>query len=258
MKIGNNSGVILRDLYFENLKTEAPSRLLPFLKLYLIIFGIPLPFKRLRSKQIIKYLKKTGANTCLDLGCGVGDIGLRGLLETRYRLTGFDIDSQKIATARKIVRKYKLNAVFKVADLEKSTPVRGRFDALICSNIAAHLNNDQYFFKQLAGLAKRGGYLIFCEDLDSRRPFSAKKERQLGHFRNGYNFNKLTKNLQRLGFSILDYQFIDTFDIANKYYYCYPKIVQLLIFPLFMPLVFLLDRYGGPRPNMVVLLAKLH
>ena len=249
---------IITEVYFQNLKGEFPLPFYPFVKFYLFFLGPPLPFKHLRTAKILKMSDRVNFKSFLDLGCGVGDIAM--LLALRFnnaKVEAVDIDKKKIKLAEKVGQKNKIRANFKTANLEKLFLIKKKYGGIICSNIAAHLKNDWRLMGNFRNMLKDKGYLIFCEDVDTRRIISKEKEKEVGHFRNGYNFRKLVLSLKKEGFDILEYHFLDTRDICNKYFYKFNGFSRLIFFPLFMFFLKISEIKKGNRPNMVVILAKL-
>ncbi len=248
---------IRNKLYVSNVLATKKKIPKPLLKLYLNVIGPPLVFKRLRVKSMLKHFKKAAPfESVLDLGCGIGDIAV--LISDKFKASvlAVDNDLKRIEVARTVARKHGLNVEFKYADLEKRFSPGKKFDCVLASNLMGHIKNDALVFSEFPKFLKDKGFLVLCVDSDTRRIISEEHERKAGHFRSGYNFMRLKKVLEKNGFRVLDYEFIETRDLANKYYYRLNPLLQLIVFPFIYPLILLSDLFPGKRPNMATVLAQ--
>lgn len=257
-----NTKKIANDLYHDLIKYELPRVPSAGIKLYLNMFGMPLPFKRLRTSAMKKYIKYACRNypvkKGIDLGCGAGDIAIKFAIESGVNIHGFDIDTERINIARKTVAKYGLNNEFDLLDLEKKNTFKDKYDLIICACLLGHLKNDLQMLGSFKDILKGEGYLILCTDMETRRIISNEKEQEVGHYRSGYNYDFLKRNLEAEGFHIERSEFLDTRDLCNRLFYKYGRIFQMLIFPLFYPVIKIGDGiFPGKQPNMAVFLAKI-
>lgn len=124
---------------------------------------------RLTWSSSARFLQKQGCLDgmhCLELGCGAGAVSqvLLALLGDKGRLTGFDIDSESIALAKKNVNEPAAN--FTVMDLEKdSLPSEPVYDLIYCRLILEHLSDPMAVISRLNKQLKPGGVFV-VQDAD--------------------------------------------------------------------------------------------
>jgi SAM-dependent methyltransferase len=117
-------------------------------------------------------LRRRGARTVLDLGCGSGN-DARRLREQGFSVTGLDFSQEALVQAR---AKPPGGGRFVTADLGAGLPFRSAsFDAVM-SNVALHMFGDRItrgIFAELRRLPKPGGLLLLHLNAAEDRPLRA-------------------------------------------------------------------------------------
>ncbi|MDX2171036.1 MAG: methyltransferase domain-containing protein [Deltaproteobacteria bacterium] len=105
--------------------------------------------------------------TCLDVGCGGGDVSveLARLVGPRGRVIGIDMDATKIDLARREAAALGLaNVEFRVATIAQPG-VTGGIDVAYARFVLTHLPDPQAVLAQLRGVLRPGGRMV-VEDID--------------------------------------------------------------------------------------------
>lgn len=105
--------------------------------------------------------------TCLDVGCGSGDVTmeLARLAGKRGKAIGTDLDPTKIELARQEAQALGISSFeFRVADIRETQGVPG-FDAVYARFLLAHLSDPVQTVDTFYQLVKPGG-LVILEDID--------------------------------------------------------------------------------------------
>ncbi|MCS7146453.1 MAG: class I SAM-dependent methyltransferase [Nitrososphaerota archaeon] len=110
-------------------------------------------------------LRRSGARSLIDLGCGTG-LHVRELAKRGYEALGIDISPQMVSVARRRARGVK-NARFTVGDYYSYKP-RKKFDAALCLNWSIPVKKEELdrFFGNTSRLLRESGVLI----IDYERP----------------------------------------------------------------------------------------
>lgn len=114
---------------------------------------------RRRAKFIIAGIDPKKNDKILDVGCGDGYyLHLLCSLRKDIHLTGLDIDSRAILSARRNLRTKKIKLI--EADIEKRLPFRkNSFNKVIMSEVAEHLSDDVKGLSEVYRVLKPGGTL---------------------------------------------------------------------------------------------------
>jgi len=103
----------------------------------------------------------------LDIGCGIG-AHLIWLARNGATVTGIDLSDRRIETAKKIIRKEKLQdriSVY-VSDVENTGFSGERFDIIYGQDILMFLEGKfEPFIKEMKRILKKGGHLYFRKPL---------------------------------------------------------------------------------------------
>ena len=144
-------------------------------------------------------------STVLDIGCGVGTIdfylGKRG-----NKVQGIDISKNAILKAKQNAAKLGVERFVKfyVLDFPRERP-KGKFDAIVCSEVLEHLSNDKEAVDVISGLVKKNGVVIASVPSKNAPLYKIgvlkKFDREVGHLRrySDISFRNLFKH-----FSILE------------------------------------------------------
>lgn len=111
--------------------------------------------------------------TCLDIGCGGGDVALElaRCVGPRGRVVGIDMDEAKLALARQDAGQAGLdNVEFQQCDATM-LDAEGIYDLVYARFLLTHLRDPQEMARRMARAAKPGG-LIVIEDIDHSAVFS--------------------------------------------------------------------------------------
>ncbi len=111
--------------------------------------------------------------SCLDLGCGGGDVtfDLATVVGPSGNVLGIDMDATKIELAKKEAAERNLsNVEFRTQNILESQ-IEGAFDAVYTRFLLTHLSNPVEILGAIKEYLKPGG-LIIVEDIDFRGHFS--------------------------------------------------------------------------------------
>jgi len=123
-----------------------------------------------------RLLKRVGipaGTTCLDIGCGGGDVtlGLARLVGPRGRVVGVDLDSVKLAAARQGAARQRLHHVeFRVSNVYEWDE-QAVYDRIYARFLLTHLTDLPTALGKLRQALRPGGVLI-VEDIDFNGCFS--------------------------------------------------------------------------------------
>lgn len=110
--------------------------------------------------------------TCLDVGCGGGDVSVQmaRMVGPRGRVVGIDMDGEKIALARAEAAALGLdNVEFRVSKVGENDGA-ARFDVVYARFVLTHLSDPAAAVVWMLGRLRPGGALI-VEDIDFRGHF---------------------------------------------------------------------------------------
>lgn len=114
------------------------------------------PGARHRRRITLQLLEKISFQTCLDVGCGTGEL-LRVLISKypKVQFKGVDFSEQTMARNGQLFPA----CSFAHLDIEKGA-LPEKFDLVVCSEVVEHLHNRPKAFEHLASMVKPGGHLL--------------------------------------------------------------------------------------------------
>jgi SAM-dependent methyltransferase len=135
--------------------------------------GRDLDWEGLWTGPFLSPLRKAGARTILELGCGTGNDAAR-LADAGYSVTAVDLSAEAIGHAR---ARFGSMATFVVADMAQPLPFPDAgFDAVM-SNVAMHMFPDRVtrgLFAEVGRLVRPGGLFLFHVNALEDRPLRAR------------------------------------------------------------------------------------
>lgn len=108
-------------------------------------------------KKLNNYVPITNGKgkTVLEIGCSIG--GVASLLSERgYDVYASDISKYAVERAKKLSPKVK----FYVFDVQKSIPIRKKFDLIISFEVVEHLKNPEQAIENMYNSLSKGGTLV--------------------------------------------------------------------------------------------------
>jgi len=113
------------------------------------------PFKRVNKKQVLQMLRKEGAKSILDVGCGVGNL-VRYLESKGFELCGItnNAEEQRLANHHRIY-------FFDIQEDINESPLRDTtFDAVLSFDCLEHLEKPLKALRNINALLKPDGLFI--------------------------------------------------------------------------------------------------
>ncbi|MCW4024902.1 MAG: class I SAM-dependent methyltransferase [Candidatus Bathyarchaeota archaeon] len=187
--------------------------------------------------QIETYIKEKPRSWLLDAGCGTGRLlpRFQGFFD---QILAVDPDFSQIEKAMLLVKEqgFTQKVTFKISAIEELNWSSESFDVILCSHIIQHTNTDlvSLILQKLNMVAKPDGLLfllvsysegqdyyakdelcngVFCETQISKEDFNALIDNKQGklpvHF---FSLETLREQLQKAGFSIVDYSLFHSSD----------------------------------------------
>lgn len=152
-----------------------------------------------------KYIKSK--INILDIGCGVGSVDFY-LASLENNVTGIDISNRAIKVANDTLKTmtFSKNLRFKVFNFPKKLP-NGKYNAIICSEVLEHLNDDNLAVRQMTKLLIHNG-LVIASSPSLNAPLYKlgllnNFDRNVGHVRR-YSTVSFTNLFKNSGFKIIE------------------------------------------------------
>lgn len=155
--------------------------------------------------------------TLLDYGCGDGYWSLVFSSFLLCEVTGVDFNPLRLDRCRKIMP----NIKFIETDLTKPNAKLGKYDAVFCSQVIEHIEDDIFFLKNIRNYLKEYGVLILGTPnegslLHRFRNYITKGETDHVHF---YKEKEIRNKIENAGFVIKDIYREIFFPGIDKIYY---------------------------------------
>jgi 2-polyprenyl-3-methyl-5-hydroxy-6-metoxy-1,4-benzoquinol methylase len=156
------------------------------------------PGTAFRAEWIIRKIKRMGAKSVVDCGCGAA-ILLRKIRAdpelSSIRLAGFDVSEQVIEWNRKALE----DIEFFTLNLNAPSEFQGQFDVAISSEVIEHIENWRMAVASIAALVRPGGSVIITTQAGKRYPHHL----ALGHLRH-FEKQDIERELKNQNFSIIE------------------------------------------------------
>ena len=215
--------------------------------------------------RLNKYRRlKLKDNAILDAGCGRGQIAL-ALRKKNAEVVGMDFDGPNIQRLNRVVKKLgDKKTTFYCADFTgKQQGLGKRFDAIVCSQVLEHIEDDFSVLKSFNHFLRDGGVLYLDVPNSKNVRNKADKTAPGGHVRAGYSKDD-ERLFESAGFQIerMEYfthnMFLRLFNsgyaLENRGHRKLGAAFRLLWFGLTYPLC-LLDNHlpKGPESSLAVM-----
>jgi len=121
--------------------------------------------------------------TCLDIGCGAGDLAAK-LAEKGYAVTGADISDVALEKARALVEEKEISGKVRfvqfdaVRDDYATLPFQP-FDLITCKDTIAFFNDLEIFFSSLKKVLKEDGHLLVITSIRRKGCLYDERERTI-------------------------------------------------------------------------------
>lgn len=156
------------------------------------------PSARIRFSIIYKlmdsYLEDKNSKT-LDCGCGSGEF-LKYLSNKGYsNLAGTDFSKESIKQSSS-----KISGDFYLSDLSNKNGLKKKnYEAIVCSEVLEHVEDDALALKNLFKALRKGGFLFISVPYLNKN--WSHHDEFSGHFRR-YEVNELENKLKKIGFKV--------------------------------------------------------
>ena len=138
-------------------------------------------------------------STILDVGCG-GGWTTTFLVESGYSALGIDLAPAMIEMARRRALRTRVEARFRVADMENLALGR-KFDAVLVFDALHHTRRQKETVKRIAGHLNPGAWVLFGEPslLHHVSPSARRTHRDLGWVERGIGVRRLKRDCREVG-----------------------------------------------------------
>ena len=132
------------------------------------LIGVPHMGLRIRASLVIAELRRARPISIVDAGSGNGLYTLE-LAARGFEVRGIELDAEKVARVQAYIAEASLcNASVERGDLTQPTASNRQADAVICSDVLEHIDDDRMAAKALAALTRSGGTLLVTANGCSR------------------------------------------------------------------------------------------
>jgi SAM-dependent methyltransferase len=230
--------------------------------IYIKLFGYPpSPASRILARKVFRLLRRNEKGLLLDVGCSHGAFSFE-LARMGYTVVGIDVNKESVEIARKIQEHLGLKSVvFHHMDILSNHFQEKQFDVIIMFEALEHIKEDLKVIQEFNRILNDKGILIisvpYAENIEEYdKPVGACKSKDGtyvcvgeggGHYRNGYNLERIESILKNSGFVIV-----------RGEYMCLPKFLSysILLFPFEYPLSLILVYFSKNRVKSIVIAKK--
>jgi SAM-dependent methyltransferase len=230
--------------------------------IYIKFFGYPpSTTSRLLARKVYRLLRKNEKGLLLDVGCSHGAFSFE-LARMGYAVVGIDVNKESVDVAQRIQESLGLKRiVFHHMDILSNPFQEKQFDVIIMFETLEHIKEDSKVIQEFNRILKDEGILIisvpYAENIEEYdKPVGACKSKDGmnvcvgeggGHYRNGYNLERMESILENGGFAI----------VRGEYIYL-PKFLSssILLFPIEYPLSLIFACFSKNRIKSIVIAQK--
>lgn len=230
--------------------------------IYIKLFGYPpTAASRILARKVLRLLRKNEKGLLLDVGCSHGAFSFE-LARMGYAVVGIDVNRESVDVAQKIQESLGLKSiVFHHMDILSNQFQEKQFDVIIMFEALEHIKEDSKVIQEFNRILKDRGILIisvpYAEKIEEYdKPVGACKSMDGtyvcvgeggGHYRNGYNLERMESMLKKCGFVIV-----------RGEYMCLPKFLSssILLFPMEYPLSLIFACFSNNRIKSIVIAKK--
>ena len=127
-----------------------------------------------RCKYFLDTVNGAG-KTILDVGCGHGVQSLHFAALGAKHIFSIDINKDKIAVFKKLIRKTEINNIsIKLRNAIKTGFPDNFFDAVICNEVISHVSDYRLFLTEMQRILKKGGLIFVIDGNNALNPKSVK------------------------------------------------------------------------------------
>lgn len=176
-----------------------------------------------------KYVKRE--DRVLDIGCGAGTLCFY-LAKKGVILDGIDIAEEAIKICRESARSLNLKINFYVNNFPEEA-IKGKFDAIIISEVIEHVEDEKKAMLLLYKLLKRRGYIVLSTPSSSAPLYKLgvldKFDKEVGHLRR-YSLDHLVFLSKKAGFILVESICVEgilrNFLFTNKFAGVFVKVIN--------------------------------
>lgn len=222
------------------------------LNIYFSIFGYPEIAGQFRYPLVTGYLRPNPGERILDAGCGNGIYANTYGNHFGALITGIDLRPHLISIAKHIAKDTGSAAKFITMDVSRPSFASKAFDKIYCIEVLEHIATDQQTLNNFSRLLKSGGTLVLSVPrkaikLTREERLEYQHPEPLAHVRSGYTPQEISRMAQIAGLKLEAYtpyyhSFAYTLILLQQQLDSLSKVLNLLTYPLLMPLAYILER----------------
>ena len=216
-------------------------------RLFIRMLGCPDYHTHIRLKPIIRYMKKAGKGSFMELGCGEGcigfELGRRGFVK---EYVGIDLNEKSIKKANEIKSCLRLDYLTFIAEdvFDYLAKAKGVFDWLILYDFIEHIPEPEDFLRKLLSSVEiKKGIIVSVPTPKYPKVFGEIFSKKIGHLVDGYTREELDGMFTKLSYKSTCFAYntgrVSRVGAAIYYHfmnrYGENKIWRAMVFLLVMP-----------------------